>query len=181
MTSLEGFAGPLKIRKLVGEEGKTCEFPAKAYAVDKPAPGNRKTLKGQYQMDNAHSCDYILINDSNVLLLEDSNLGEKKKELERKYSGELSIRIIGKEQLLKAYASLLLLCKIASSDRAARRMIKDKAVNFCVVWNDVKLTDSRVFSQVKRQVEKPLKGIVSKVFVLSLTELESIIADYPKQ
>ena len=181
MKSLEGFAVPLKIRKLVGDESKICEFHTKAYAVDKSTSGNTKTLKGQYQMDNAHSCDYILINDSNVLLLEDSNLGEKKKELEKEYPEELSIKIIGKEQLLKAYASLLLLCKIVSSDRAAKEMIKDKAVNFCVVWNDGKLTDSRVFSQMKRQVEKPLKNIVSKVFVLPLPKLKEIIADYPDQ
>ena len=178
--SFEDFTGPLEIKKLVKEEKKTCNFPTKAYAVDKAIPGNGKTLKGQYGMHSAHACDYILINDGNVLLLEDSNLGKKKKELEKKYSKEISVRIIGKEQLLKAYASLLLLCRICSLDRTTRRLIRGKTVEFCVVCNDVKKKDSRVLSRIRGRLKQPLENLVSDVHVLPLSELKRLTKNYPE-
>ncbi|MDE0159456.1 MAG: hypothetical protein OXI02_07720 [Candidatus Dadabacteria bacterium] len=179
MKSLEDFAMPLEIQKLVEGEFKPCKFPTKAYGVDKSLPEDGKDLKGQYGMDSTHSCDYMLINDSNVLLLEDSNIRKKKEDLEEEYSEELSIRIIGKEQLLKAYASLLLLCRISSSDRTTRRLIKGKTVSFCVVCSDVERKDFRVLWRIEGYLKEPLRNLVSEVHVLPLSGVKGLTADYP--
>ena len=189
--TLEDFAMPLKIRRLVGDivedeeeiEAEICEFPTKAYGLDKSISGNgkKKTLKGQYGMHGTHCCDYLLINDKNVLLLEDSNIGKTKENWERKYPDEkLSVEMIAKEQLLKAYASLLLLCKISCSDRSARRLIKDKEIAFCVVCNDIENKDLRLLDGILKHLKDgSLAKLVSKVRVLPCSALKGLIADYP--
>ncbi len=174
----------LEIKELTGQ---THVFPVKAYAVDKPVSSNGPTLQNEYRMGNFHCCDYFLVNENNVLLLEDSNLKEKKNDLEKRclcyvqdeeIKKKFSAKIIKKEQVLKAYASLLLLCNLISQDRNAKKLMKNKEVHFCIVINDVDMSESHAFDNLSASLIGSLGPIISDVVVVPLGEASRIFRKY---
>ncbi len=176
MTStIEDFLGPVIIRSA---NGIRDTFPVKAYVVDRPpSPGKgSKSLKNKLRMDNFHCCDYIFVPDNNsVLLIEDSNLKRKKEDLEEndlssvkdtKSKARLSKEWIKNEQLLKAYASLLLLCRLLAQNTIATPKMQGKNIHFWVIINDSGPSDVEIFDYLKKAIASRLRSLVSEVVVL---------------
>ncbi len=184
--------------KVVGRE-QTLQFPVEAaYAVDKPVDDCKEgpVLRKELKMDNCHCCDYIVPKENKVLLLEDSNLKEKKKQLEyewlcfREFMGEEEIRnlfskklqekilkIIKNEQLLKAYASLLLLCRLISQNIEAEELMKNKKIWFVVIINDISDNperELRAFQNLGSRIRSSLSTF-AKVQVLPLKEARALL------
>ena len=163
------------------------ELSVRAYAVDKPCGRDGIKLKDQFEMGNFHSCDYILAKESRdkVLLIEDSNLKEKKGDLEkeclrfmpdddqtRKILSRKIMNKIRDEQRLKAYASLLLLCRLISIDADAKKLIGNKKIHFWVIVTDGVASDFQAFTNIGSKLEGCLSPLISDVAVLPLKEAE---------
>ncbi len=184
MKSLHYFLSPLEVQRLNGDMQKLSVL---AYAVDKPCGKDGIKLKDQFEMGNFHSCDYILAKESGnkILLIEDSNLKEKKESLEKEClrfmldneqaRKNLSRKIMDKirdEQRLKAYASLLLLCRLISVDADAKKLIGNKEIHFWVIVTDGIASDFQAFVNIESKLEGCLSPLVSDVAFLPLKEAE---------
>ena len=190
MKPLQYFLGPLEVEHLNKDKQK---FSVQAYAVDKPCGKDGIKLKDQFQMGSFHSCDYILAeeNKNKVLLIEDSNLEKVKENSEKEClrfieddeqaRENLSKKVIEKirdEHRLKAYASLLLLCRLISKDADAKKLIGDKEIHFWVIVNDGVASDFRVFDDVGSKLVGCLKPLVSDVEFLPLKEAEQKLNEW---
>ena len=183
MRPLQDFLKPVEV------EGVEKPFPVQAYAVDKPCGNNGTRLMDQFGMGSSHCCDYIYVNNSEVLLLEDSNLKAKKDQLknecfcsvqDEQTKEKLSRKRIREEYVLKAYASLLLLCRLISKDKDARQLMENKEVRFCVIINDSHASDSRAFQNLGNSISGSLGSLVSRVFVWSLEQAENKFSQYAR-
>ena len=184
--------------EVVGRE-QPLRFPVEAaYAVDKPADDCKKgpVLRNELKMASCHCCDYIIPKENGILLLEDSNLKEKKRDLEhewlcfREFLGEEEIRnlfskklqekilkIIKNEQLLKAYASLLLLCRLISQNVEAEELMKNKKIWFVVIINDIsdnQEREYRAFQNLGSRIRSSLSTF-AKVRVFPLKEARKLL------
>ena len=139
-------------------------------------------------MDTFHCCDYIFVPDDNeVLLIEDSNLKSKRDDLEKKTvssvgnreSGpQLSDRLIRDEQLLKAYASLLLLCRLFAQDETATKKMQGKNIRFLFIINDADPTDSHLFDYLENKITPTLRPLVDKVLVRDKEGAKEKLSNY---
>lgn len=184
----------------VANSGQPFRFPVEAaYAVDKPADDCKKgpVLRKELKMDSCHCCDYIIPRKDEIILLEDSNLKEKKKQLEYEwlYFGEFTreeeiknifskklqekiLKTIKNEQLLKAYASLWLLCRLVSQNTEAEELMENKQIWFVVIINDIsdnREQEFRAFQNLGSRIRSSL-GALIKVRVLPLKEAKKLIS-----
>lgn len=174
---------PLEIKMATGE---TFEFDVKAYGIDK-CLDNGISLKNQLRMDSFHSCDYIFVTEKIVFLLEDSDLKAKKDDLQSNClcfvkddaSKEKFLRkIINDEQILKAYAGLLLLCRLISQSKEAKGLMKGKKKHFWVIINDDDPSDSKGFDYLGEEISNTLRPLVSTVAVLDHKKANRILCSY---
>lgn len=184
MKSLDYFLGSLEVQHVNGD---IRDLSVQAYAVDKPCGDDGIKLKDQFEMGQFHSCDYIIAkkDKDKVLLIEDSNLGKGKKDLEKKYlpfmrqsskaRKKLSEKVVEKirdENRLKAYASLLLLCRLISEDSGAKKLIAGKKIHFWVIVTDGVSSDFHAFESIGSKLGRCLRPLVSDVAFLPLKEAE---------
>lgn len=183
MIPLKNFLMPLEIR-MANEE--TFEFGVKAYGIDK-CLDTGISLKNQLRMDNFNSCDYIFITEEVIFLLEDSNLKAKKDDLQNNClrsvkddasKEKLLRKIISDEQILKAYAGLLLLCRLISQSKEAMDLMKGKKKHFWVIINDDDPSDPKGFDYLGEEISKTLRPLVSKVAVLGHEKANRILCKY---
>lgn len=174
---------PLKIRMANGE---TFEFGVEAYGIDK-CLDNGVSLKNQLMMDSFNCCDYIFVAEKTIFLLEDSNLKAKKNDLqnnclcsvEDEASKEKFLRkIIKDEQILKAYAGLLLLCRLTSQSKEAMDLMKDKEKHFWVIINDSDPSDPKGFDYLREEISRRLGPLISTVAVLDPEKADRILREY---
>lgn len=163
---------------------KVHTFPVDAYRVDKPAREDGPILIDKLKMGSLHCCDYIVVKENTVLLIEDTNLIQKKKDLESKKrkclcfiqgkenKDKFFVRIIKDENLLKAYGSLLLLCRLKSQSTEAKKLMQDKETHFWLVVNDGTFPDPRVLDNLKDRISGSLGSLVYGVSVHPLENLE---------
>ncbi len=198
LKSFQYFLRHLEVERL---NRKPYKLPVQAYAVDKSCGKDGIKLKDQFEMGHFHSCDYILAkeNKDKVLLIEDSNLGEQKKDLEDKCfrfmqnnctgkiildkqaKEELSEKIMKKirdENRLKAYASLLLLCHLISKDAYAKKLIGGKEVHFWVIVTDGVASDFEAFADIGSRLGGCLRPLVSGVAFLPLKEAKQKLSKW---
>ncbi|MDD9820965.1 MAG: hypothetical protein OXR07_08835 [Nitrospira sp.] len=185
--TIEDFLEQVIIRRA---DGTLDTFPVKAYVVDQPPQSGKcgHSLKHELRMDTFHCCDYIFVPDDNeVLLIEDSNLKSKRDDLEKKTvssvgnreSGpQLSDRLIRDEQLLKAYASLLLLCRLFAQDETATKKMQGKNIRFLFIINDADPTDSHLFDYLENKIAPTLRPLVDKVLVRDKEGAKEKLSNY---
>lgn len=185
--TIEDFLEPVTIRSADG----TCDtFPVNAYVADQKPLSKRceHSLKHELRMDNFHCCDYIFVPDDNaVLLIEDSNFTSAKERLETKdlasvsdprSKAKLSRKLIMDEQRLKAYASLLLLCRLLERDKTAAAKMRGKKVHFWFIINDAGSSNLQSFNYLKHEIAPTLRSLVSKVVVLPKEKARDKLSKY---
>lgn len=174
---------PLKIRMA---DGKTFEFDVEAYGIDK-CLDNGVSLKNQLMMDSFHCCDYIFVAEKAIFLLEDSNLKAKKNDLQNnclcsvkdEASKKKFLRkIIKDEQILKAYAGLLLLCRLTSQSKEAMNLMKGKEKHFWVIINDADSSDPKGFDYLREEIRRILRPLISTVAVLDPEKANRILCKH---
>ena len=174
---------PLKIRMA---SGKTFEFDVEAYGIDK-CLDNGVSLKNQLMMDSFNCCDYIFVAEKTIFLLEDSNLKAKKDDLQTNclclvndeaVKEKLLRKIIKNEQILKAYAGLLLLCRLTSQSKEAMDLMKGKEKHFWVIINDADSSDPKGFDYLREEISRILRPLISTVAVLDPEKANRILCKH---
>lgn len=168
--SLSEFLMPLEVRIFkLGEDDKYCCLLDKAYGVDKRVGGDKNhTLHNKLGMGSSPCCDYIVAEDSRVILVEDSNLKIKKDE-------GWPMKDMEKEQVSKARSSLVILNCLIHECRKAKELMENKPVYFWLVINDICVEDagSVIFvDAIQKALINLLKPFVS-VKVLSLARAKT--------
>ena len=130
-------------------------------------------------LGDCNCCDYFTFgSDNGVILIEETRLGDQIKHLMRKYSYLNSTdqrnhvtTLILQENRLKAYGSLLVLCRLFSkeTDAVAGSMSSDTKYSFWLVASVKGPTDDvRTIDHVRDQLFVELRGVLTKDVVNSV-------------
>jgi len=171
MTSLDDFLVPAEVTVLNPDKTETLRrLPIKAYAVDKTC-GSAGKLRNNLGMSKFHCCDYIFSNQNIdfVLIMEDSNLMAKKKQLKQQYPASYINEILLWEVKLKAYGSIALFYRLLLICDHAKQLMDGKELNFWLIVNDAKRHDSTSLYNLKKKLSN-LSPIFAKVAVNSLDD-----------
>ena len=179
--SLDKFLQELIVKDSGGECHKLLKEKV-AYKVDEP---KGKALRDKFQMGGFHCCDYIVPERHRVLLIENSSLLASKEKLEldekwrsledEKIKGIIAEERIREEQVLKAYASLFLLCSLTSQCEKAKRVMGRKKLHFWLIVTDVNPREPMavLLQNIKVRLEGTLSPLV-KVKVFPIWEADRI-------
>lgn len=188
MNTLQGFSDFLvPTMEIETIDGEPRSLPVEVFSIEKRRDKNGDTLRNKFDMGSCHCCDYIFVDKDKVLLLEDSNLEKKKQDLEDKClcfiqdeesRKKFLKKIIKDEQVLKAYAGLLLLCRLTSQDEEAKNLMKTKKIHFWVIVNDATAPYSKALRNLKKTLKDSLGPLVSEVAVLNPEDAEQKLKEY---
>ena len=125
-------------------------------------------------MGTCSCCDYFTLYKLNkILLVEDGQIGRKIKDLRNKYNfrknddrDNFVREEIAKEHILKAYGSLLVLCRLSLLNQAGRNLIGNKRYEFWIVSTDTDQPGHALpFSHLKNFIKNRLKSVFSSSLV----------------
>jgi len=148
--SLDKFKKPIEIARKVIDEKYT------AYKMDSNARGSnmRKTVG----LGTCHCCDYFLLEDQSVVLIEETQLPKTKEESEN--------AVIKSEMQLKAYGSMLILCRLSMICDSAKKLVRDKKCKFWVIDSNAdKLSDERYYDTQRKPLNQALTQVVGNVLL----------------
>ena len=135
-----------------------------AYRMDgnSPQPDMRKDAG----LGTCDCCDYFMpYNDDSVLLIEETRLIQQIKDLKRKYpylKKQFIDKYIRQENRVKAYGSMLVLCRLAAVCKDAENLLGTKKYKFWIVVSDMYSTkDARFFRNLKDTLCNGLKEVLS--------------------
>ena len=152
MIDLEKFLEPIK---LAGTPLKDH----RAYRMDgeSPQPDMRKDVG----LGPCNCCDYFLLSkDDTIILIEETRLIDQHRNLQNEYhylestdQKQFIDRYIRQENRLKAYGSMLVLCRLVAVCNNAKNMLKRKKYKFWIVVSGKYSTkDARIFRNLKSQL-----------------------------
>ena len=155
---------PLRIERLPSE--RECCLLDKAYGVDKSQPGESRnhTLRNKLKMGSSYCCDYIVPEDSRVILVEDSNLKIKKE-------NGCSMQDIEEEQSKKASSSLILLNCLIQKCKKAKDLMEDKEVSFWLIINDLCIKDAGAAIFIDA-IKRPLVDLLEPKILVEVLPLK---------
>ncbi len=172
MSSLTQFFGPIEIAKQpMGEH--------KAYQMDKPVNGS-PDMRRFVGLGECNCCDYFLPTGEVIILIEETQLSRKMQLLRNEYAylndnnkDDFAIKRIREEMRLKAYGSMLVLCRLAARCRDAAEMFQGKKYVFWVVASSVDTEDTVVFDNLKDNLLSMLGGALGREIVSDTAVLPS--------
>lgn len=142
-----------------------------AYRMDdiSPQPDMRKDVG----LETCNCCDYFLISNGVIVLIEETQLLRGIKNLQKKYnylSGANKKRFIKKkilqENRLKAYGSMLVLCRLAAVCKEAKDLFGTKKYKFWLVVSSMEQKkDTKFFRYWKSRFVRDLKDVLSDQIV----------------
>ena len=162
MITLEKFLEPIKLANT-----PLCQT-HRAYRMDgnTPQPDMRKNAG----LGTCNCCDYFMpYNDDSVLLIEETQLIQQIKDLKREYRYLKSAhqkhfidKYIKQENRVKAYGSMLVLCRLAAVCKDARDLLGTKKYKFWIVDSSAYSTkDAKFFRNLKHRLFLGLKEVLS--------------------
>ena len=138
-----------------------------AYLMDGilPQPDMRKDVG----LGTCNCCDYFLISNGVVVLIEETQLLQDIKRLKTEYNYLIGTdqeafvnENIRQENKLKAYGSMLVLCRLASVCKEAKDLFGTKKYKFWLVVSGMKKNkDTRFFRNWKSRFVSDLKSVLS--------------------
>lgn len=142
-----------------------------AYRMDDTS--EQSDMRKDVGLKPCNCCDYFLISNGVIVLIEETQLLRGIKNLEKKYnylSGATKKRFIKKkilqENRLKAYGSMLVLCRLAAVCKEAKDLFGTKKYKFwLVVSGRIKKKDTRLFRNWKSRFVRDLKDVLSDQIV----------------
>lgn len=160
-----------------------------AYLMDgiSPQPDMRKDVG----LGTCNCCDYFLISNGVVVLIEETQLLRGIKNLQKEYSylsGATKKEFIDKkilqENRLKAYGSMLVLCRLATVCKEAKDLFGTKKYKFWLVVSDQYWPqNARFFHNWKGSFFGDLKNVLGKEIVADVEIIPShvFVRKLPKQ
>ncbi len=143
-----------------------------AYRMDGtlPQPDMRKDVG----LGTCNCCDYFLISNGVVVLIEETQLLRHIKRLRNEYNYlrgtdqmEFIKGDIRRENWLKVYGSMLVLCRLATVCKEAKDLFGNKKYKFWLVVSDTNMTDAEesdaqmIFDHLKDKLYLDLKSLLS--------------------
>ena len=172
MKELEGFISP----DIAGVPVSAGDV---AYQVD----AKKNDMRQLCGMDGSACCDYVLLRkDSSVVLIEDTRLGATVEDLEKEFGGlerdkeqEHILRTLRRENVLKIYGTLLMLCRLCSQFSSVQETLAKKEYDFWLVATDGNVGANYAKGRnLQTRLEGTLGKVVSGINILSLDNLREI-------
>ena len=143
-----------------------------AYRMDDTSEESH--MRREVGLGTCNCCDYFLISDETVVLIEETQLLQQMKNKKKEYhylSGTdqkefIEKKIILQENRLKAYGSMLVLCRLAAVCKDAKDLFGTKKYKFWLVVSDRYWPqNARLFHNWKGRFFNDLKDILGKEIV----------------
>lgn len=190
--SLEQFRVPIQAA------GKVIDAAYTAYKMDGDEGGGEKDMRKAAGLGACHCCDYFLLDDESVILIEETQLSKTVAQIKEKYAylnekdqKEIINNKITEEIQLKVYGAMLVLSRIMEKCGSAKELMQGKKTKFWLVASradapaEEKLSDEEdraLFldnrdSDLKDRLSGAIGGtLLVKVSVLSVNTLETWLA-----
>ena len=143
-----------------------------AYRMDDTS--EQSNMRKDVGLGTCNCCDYFLISNGTVVLIEETQLLQQIEDLKNEYNylrgtdqTEFIKKDIRRENWLKAYGSMLVLCRLASVCKEARNLLGTKKYKFWLVVSDTNMTDAEefeakiIFDHLKDNLYRDLKSLLS--------------------
>ena len=143
-----------------------------AYRMDDTS--EQSNMRKDVGLGTCNCCDYFLISNGVVVLIEETRLLQKIEDLKNEYNylrGTDQTKFIKedirRENWLKAYGSMLVLCRLAAVCQEARNLLGTKKYKFWLVVSDTNMTDAEefeakiIFDHLKDNLYRDLKSLLS--------------------
>jgi len=190
--SLEQFRVPMQAA------GKVIDAAYTAYKMDGDESKGEKDMRKAAGLGACHCCDYFLLDDESVILIEETQLSKTVAQIKEKYGylGEKDLKDIinnkiTEEVQLKVYGAMLVMSRIMEKCDGAKELMQGKKTKFWLVASradaptEAKLSDEddrALFldnrdSDLKDRLSGSIGGtLLVKVSILSVNALESWLA-----
>lgn len=164
-----------------------------AYRMDDTEQSNMRKDVG---LGTCNCCDYFLISNGTVVLIEETQLLQKFEDLKNEYNylrgtdqTEFIKKYIRRENWLKVYGSMLVLCRLVAVCKEARNLLGTKKYKFWLVVSDTNMTDAEesdaqmIFDYLKDKLYLDLKSLLSGKIVADVEIVPSheFVRKLPKQ
>ena len=182
MTSLDQFLEPIQVAGNPIGGGHT------AYKMD--GTGKNNNMRKMVDLGTCHCCDYFLSEDDSIILIEETRLLEKVKNIREKYDylndkdkEKIVNHRIRDRMQLKAYGAMLILCRLAAKCASAKQLIQNKKCHFWLVASSIDSEDEkRFFDNLKDSLRGKLTQVLGRtllddVDVLSSETLEKRLSE----
>lgn len=179
MTSLDSFREQQNV-----SPGKDFE----AFRMDntKKAEGI-PDMRTHVGLGSCHCCDYFLIHENKVVLVEETQLadtiktiGEKHSYLAERHRQDFTVDCVRQENHLKVYGALLVLCRLAAKCREASSLMQGKKHDFYLVITGMETEESRrMFDNLKDNLQRQLQSVLTPAVMDNVEVIPSggILAD----
>lgn len=186
MSSLDKFLKPIEVAdKLINKDRQ-------AYRMD-----GDPDMRTEAGLGTCHCCDYFTIsatsNRNIVILIEKTRLADTKaqiKKLAKKYPSlsnddreKLNNEDANKENQLKVYASMLVLCRLSTKYKDVKNVLQEKRYQFWLVASDankeedLKYLDRRI-SYLSNALKGSFKKIIEDVKIIPSDHLLEKLSEY---
>ncbi len=179
--SLEKYREPI----VVGEKKIKSKYPA--YRMD--GSGEPTDMRDDVGLGTVHCCDYFVATNQAVVLLEETDLLSTVTMVRDEYSclddndkDDIVNKRIRDENQLKAYGSMLVLCRLSAKNTEAKKLFEHRAFEFWLVAGKMESDDDKIyFDNMKDSLRGDLTGVIGKqllenVEVLSPDDLRKKIS-----
>lgn len=163
MNSLKKFLGAIKVAdRPISEQCEAFYMDGGRRAREKP------DMRTHVGLGSCHCCDYFLIHEQNILLIEETRLLQRKKNLEKEcsYLNERDREDFIKKQLLqqnylKVYGAMLVLCRLAAKFSDVKKELENKDHYFWLVVSELTPDDIRYFENFSITLRQALKSVLT--------------------
>ena len=155
-----------------------------AYRMDDTS--EQSDMRKDVGLGTCNCCDYFLISNGTVVLIEETQLLRHIKRLKNKYNYlrgtdqmDFMKEDIRRENWLKAYGSMLVLCRLVAVCKEAKDLFGTKKYKFWLVVSDTNMTDAEesdaqiIFDHLKDNLYLDLKSLLSGKIVADVEIIPS--------
>ncbi len=173
MTSLDQFLKPIEIA------GNPLGDEYKAYKMDGTGKGHN--MRDIVDLGTCHCCDYFLPKDDSIVLIEETQLLEKVQGYRNEYQylndkdrDKIVNDLIRDRMQLKAYGSMLFLCRLVAKYPSSKNLIQNKKHHFWLVASSIKTEEEkRYFDNIKDSLQEKLKGAFGGTLLIGVEVFSS--------
>ena len=162
MTSLDQFFEPIEIAEKAMAEGY------RAYKMDRDKNGMRNFVG----LGECNCFDYFLSHENSIVLIEETRLEKSIQHQRRMYpylsdedKEDFAFKRTREEIRLKAYGSMLVLCRLTEKCHDVKKLFQNKKYCFWIVASDMNAGDIKAFDNLRDDSLDMLRGALSKELV----------------
>ena len=161
MTSLDSFREKHNVSSGKGFEAFRMDSTKKAEGLP--------DMRTHVGLGSCNCCDYFLIHENKVVLVEETQLADTIKTIGKKYSylnephrQKFTVDCVRQENYLKVYGALLVLCRLAAKCREASSLMQDKKHDFYLVIKGMETEEAkRMFDNLKESLQRQLQSVLT--------------------